>query len=279
MSAFANKDELIDRLTGGNNGNPQHLFFWRDARVAGAAPSDPESGRLTSLWRYQGVPSAGVAPGAVAAPTRATDGALKQANPGGGRQLFLVGGHADGVSTIGTLILYDRLLHISGLSGMLMLAQTVGGTLTRYTGTASVGNEIWVEIYTPLGAMQTTISANYTDQDGNASTSQSALIGGTGLQNDTLIIPIPLAAGDTGVRGVTDVTLGLSTGAIGDFGITIARPLLELQLPVSGRGFPRNLFVEPPFIEILTDACLALAWTSSSAAPPQIMGGFTFVER
>ena len=37
-------------------------------------------------------------------------------------------------------------------------AQTVGGALTRYSDAAGcVGNQIWIEIYTQIGASSTTL--------------------------------------------------------------------------------------------------------------------------
>ena len=67
-----------------------------------------------------------------------------------------------GFAQPGILVLYDRLLHIGGLNATTTAAQTVGGSLSRYTGGA--GNQIWVEIYTQIGTTATTITANYTNQ-------------------------------------------------------------------------------------------------------------------
>lgn len=278
MSAFADLDELINRLTGGNDGNPVHLPFYRDARVGAAVAAATVAGRLTSLWQYNGQPSHGAAPGAVAAPTRATAGALAQANPGGGRQLWLAGGWASGFST-GTLILYDRLLHISGLSGTVTTPQAVGGTLTRNTG--GLGNELWLEIYTQIGATPTTITAEYTDQDGNDNqVTQSTAFGGTAFREAQRIIKMPLASGDNGVQEVESVTLAGTTGTAGDFGVTVARPLLVIPLPAAGIGNVRDLVAQQPGLqEIDTDACLALAYHANNVTAPQIFGGLQLVER
>lgn len=279
MGAFANKDELVERLTGGSSGNPQRIEWFRDVRIAGAAPANYPAGRWNSLWRFQGVPSAAAAPGAVAAPTNATDGALKQTDPSGGRQLWLTGGTVEASLGLGTLLLYDRLLHISGFSGTVTTPQNVGGALTRYTGAASVGNRVFIEIYTLIGATPTTITMSYTDQDGNAKTSRATAIGGTGRREANMLIPLSLDDGDTGVRGVTSVTLAGTTGTAGDFGVTVARPLLMFPTPTSGVVPPRNLFIEPPLVEVLSGACLAFAAAEMLVSLQQFSGHINLVER
>ena len=62
MAAIADLSDLINRSTGGNSGTPDNLFFFKRARVAGAAATAPIAGRPASLWTYDGQPSAGTAP-------------------------------------------------------------------------------------------------------------------------------------------------------------------------------------------------------------------------
>lgn len=278
MANLTDLSDIIERVTGGNSGTPEHLFYYKDGRVAAAA-GVTVAGRFSSLWQYNGQPSHGAAPGAVAAPDNTTTGGLKQTDPGGGRQKWLLGGTAS-ASVAGTLVIYDRLLHISGLNGTLNTAQTVGGSITRYTGAESVGNQIWVEVYTQIGTTATTITASYTDQDGNSGiTSQTAAIGGTGLREVQRMIQIPVASGDTGVRAVASVTLAATTGTAGNFGVTIARPLAYIPLGVVGTGSVRDFISGlPSVIEIKTDACLSLAWLANGTAGPQIWGSLHMVE-
>ena len=215
MGALVDLSDIVNRTTGGNSGTPETIFFYRDSRVDAAAAVATVAGRVTSLWQYEGTPSGGAAPTTVAIPDNATIGGLLQADPGGGRQKWLLGitGSA-GVS--GTIILYDRLLHIGNLSGTVTTAQTVGGSLGRYTD--GIGNQIWIEVYTQIGATSTTITASYTDQDGNSgSTTTATAIGNTGLREAQRIIPLPLASGDSGVRAVASVTLAATTGTAGGF--------------------------------------------------------------
>jgi hypothetical protein len=277
MTAIASLSDLVNRLSGGNSGTPENLSFHRNGRIAGVADVACVVGRLSSMWKWDGYPNPGGAtPGAVAVPTRATAGALGQVNPGGGREKWLVGGGATGL-VAGTVILYDRLLHIGGLSGTVTTAQTVGGTLTRNTG--GVGNVIWVEIYTIIGTTATTITSSYTDDAGNAGQATTAVaFGGTNLREVSRIIQLPLAAGDRGVQACASVTVLATTGTAGNFGVTIARPLAYLQITQSGLG-PWLSFIDgAPIPEIDTDACLAMAWMPTVTTNPEVFGMLTMVE-
>lgn len=280
MSSFATLSEVIDRLTGGNNGNPVNLPFFKDPRVGASAAAATVAGRMSTLWAYNGSPSGGAVPGAVAAPDRTLAGSLKQANPGGGRQLWCVGAWANTI-VAGTLTIYDRLLHIGGLSGTVTTAQNVGGSLTRYATTTSPGNEIWIEINTAIGGTGTTITASYTDQDGNTGqTTPAASIGGTGLNEAQRLIKLPLASGDNGVRAVASVTLAGTTGTAGNFGVVVARPLIVIPISGPGVAYVRDLIAQQPGPqEILTDACLAMAWHANGVTAPTINGGMQLVER
>lgn len=283
MTAFADLDEVVNRITGGNSGTPEHIFFTKvDSVTGGSTAGSPTSGRWTSLFQYDGAPSGASSATwtSAAVPDNTTTGGLKQTDPGGGRQKWLLGMTAV-TNVAGVLVLYDRLLHISGLDGTSTSPQTVGGSLTRYATATSPGNQIWAEIYTQVGSSGTTITASYTDQDGNSGqTSGTATFGGTGFRNAQSIIPIPLASGDTGVRAVASVTLAGSTGTAGDFGVTIARPLCAIPIALPGVGAVRDLITGVPAVtEVLTDACLSLAWYAGSTTVPTVFGSIHMCER
>lgn len=277
MAALTDLSDLINRATGGNSGTPENLWFHKLARDGGASATATIAGRMASLWRYDGQPSAGATPTTVAIPDNTTAGGLKQADPGGGRQKWLTQFCASGF-VAGTLILYDRLLHIGGLSGTTTTAQTVGGTLTRYTD--GVGNMAWCEIYTIIGTTGTTITMDYTDQDGNSGqTSAAAVIGGTGFREVSRVIMLPLAAGDTGIQAVASVDLAGTTGTAGNFGVTIGHPLAYASIGGAGvSGWQEFVTGLPGLPEIKTDACLSFLWLPNGTAAPEVIGCAAFVE-
>lgn len=282
MAALTDLSDLINRLTGGNNGTPESVFFHKVPRVAGAAATAPIAGRMSSLWTYDGFPSGGTAPGAAAIPTRITTGAIPFTAPGGTREKFLI-------STMicplvaGVFILYDRLFHISSLNGTLTTDQTIQGTtptpaLTRNTGGS--GNFVFYEIYTLIGTGTSTLTMTYTNQEGTTGKTATINIGATNFREVTRAQRIPLATGDSGVRAVEKIALSASTTTAGDFGITIAQPLAFI--PVGGAGIPgwRDYTTGLPGIPaIAPNACLSLLFIPSAATAPELYGGMTFVEK
>jgi hypothetical protein len=278
MAAITDLDDLALLLSGGGAGAPENPWFMKAARVAGVGPTSPVAGRPLSLWKYDGLPGAGVNPTTVAVPTNATAGSLGQADPGGIREKFLHCAWGTGL-VAGTLVLYDRLLHIGGLSGTVTTAQTVGGTLTRYT--TGENNFIFAEIYTTVGTTGTTITASYTDEAGNTGNTTAAVaFGATGFREDTRVIFLPLASGDKGVRAVASTTVLATTGTAGNFGITVGHPIATIDINgpgmPSGRTFAQGL---PGFPEILPGACLAWLFIPFSTTVPEFFGGLGMVEK
>lgn len=277
MAAIADLSDLINRATGGNNGTPQGVFGFKVPRIAGAVAPAPTVGRFMSLWRYEGGPSAGNVPTTAAVPTNTTTGALPFTNPGGSRESWLIQ-FAAWAHQPGTIVLYDRLLHSGGLSGTNTTAQTVGGTLTRNTN--GVGNLIIAEIYTQIGATATTITASYTDQDGNTGQTTTAVtIGGTGFRDASRAIVLPLASDDTGVQAVASITLAGTTGTAGDFGITIAKPIAYVSIGAIGTAGWRDFVTGLPTIpNLATNSCLALGWMPQTTTAPEMFYSYSIIE-
>lgn len=278
MGVITDLSSLVNLLTGGGAASPQYPAYWKDARVAGAAAVATISGRMTSLWQFEGSPSHGVAPGvSVLVPDNTTSGGLKQSNPTGGRQLWLAGTSIT-PNSIGTLVIYDRLLHISSLNATTLTAQTVGGSLTRYTN--GVGNQIWLEIYTQIGVTGTTITASYTNTGATSGrTTQAVAFGNTGLREANRIIPLTLQAGDTGVQAVANVTVLATTGTAGDFGVNIVHPLAYVPCPLVGAGVLVDYISGlPGLLEVVSGACLSFAWVANSTTPPTLLGNLSLIE-
>lgn len=278
MAAITDLSDLINLSTGGGDAAPQTSFFYKAPRVAGAAAVATIAGRPASLWRYEGIPAGGAVPGAVSAPTNTTTGAIPLTNPGGGRELHLIQAWGTGLVG-GTLILYDRLLHIGGLSGAVTTAQTVGGTITRNTG--GVGNILFAEIYTAIGTTSRTITASYTNEAGTpGQTSVAVPIGATGFREVSRVIFLPLAAGDSGVQACASVTLNASTGTAGDFGITVGRLLAYVGVGAPGAPGWRDFVTGMPGIPVVdSGACLSLLWVPATTTAPEVIGGVQLVEK
>lgn len=279
MAAITDLSDLINRATGGSDGNPETVWFHQVARIAGAAPPNQIVGRFVSPWRYDGY---GVGPGALPTgtlvnPTNATTGGLRFTSPSGGRQKHLLQ-LCMTPSAAGTLTVYDRLAHIGGFSGTDTASQTVDATITRNTGGA--GNFIFIEIGALLGTTATTIAATYTNQDGTTSrVTPTVQLGGTGFREATRAVMLPLQAGDTGVRSVQSIQLAASTGTVGDFAVVIGRPVAFASTSSAGVAGTADFVAGLPGIPAIDDAaCLSFLWTPITTVPVEMTGAFAFVE-
>jgi hypothetical protein len=277
MAAIADISDLVNRLTGGSSGTPETVFFHKVPRIDGGAGPATVAGRPASLWRYDGDPSGAAVPTTVANPTLATPGAIRFTNPGGGREKHLISTFVAG-NVAGTAILYDRLLHIGGFDATVTDPQTVGGTLTR--NTSGVGNLVWAEIYTLIGSTARTITMSYTNTTPTSGrTSPAVTIGSIGFREVTRTFFLPLQSGDIGVTSVQSVTINLSTGSVGNFGVTIGKPLAYLGAATIGAPGWRDFTTGMPGIPVIpTDACLSILWVPTVTQIPSLLGGLGMVE-
>jgi hypothetical protein len=282
MAAITDLSELINLQSGGNNGNPENIFFQKTPRVSGVTVTAPISGRGCSLWEYDGQPGKGDVPTVGAIPTKSTQGGLSFTAPTGGRDKYSIGA-AITSSTAGVYLLYDRLFHEGGLSGISTAAQTVQGSpaspaLTRYTG--GTGNIAFYEIYTIIGTTSRTLTMTYTNQTGTSGRTSTINIGGTGFREVTRMQRIPLAAGDSGIQSIQTVQLDVSTGTLGNFGITIAQPLAWIPVNVAGTMGWRDYTTGLPGIPVIDpDACLSLMFIPNGNTAPELFGTLATVEK
>lgn len=280
MAAITDLSDFINRASGGNSGTPETIHFFKGDRIASTLQSVPTAGRWVSLNMADGMPcgTGGATVTTSTVPTNASNGTLRQTDPGGGRTKWLTG--LSVVSSVaGTLMLYDRLVEAGGWGATTTTAQTTNlptSSLTRNTG--GVGNQIWLEVHSTVGNTVTSITVDYKNQAGTQHTSPAITFGGTGIREIGRLLPVPLLAGDTGVTTIENVDLVASTGTAGSFGAFIARPLLVLPLNIAGVGDTRNLLTGFGPIEIPTDCALSMAFLESSTTPAALWGSAAFVE-
>jgi hypothetical protein len=230
---------------------------------------------LVSLWKVGTNPAAGATPpaGAGEAPTGATLGSFRFTEIGGGTSIYAVRALLQ-MATMGTLNLFDRLVHTSGLSGILTTAQAVNSAaLTRYTDGAGV--ELFIEHYTATGATAVDITVSYTNQAGVAGQTSTFPFYTSPVAG--LMQAVPLQAGDTGVRSVQSVTLSASTGIAGDFGITLARRLVDISPDNTNSGKVFSPF-DIGLPTILPSSCLAMAVMTSTTNTGILSGSFDILQ-
>lgn len=263
--AFTTMDGIAVALPG------QVKRYWKAQQTSKGA------GIMHSMWKAAGNPAAGSNPGSLngVVPTDATTGAFAFVNPAGGVDTYLA--MLDGIaSTVGTIIVYDRLWACSTASGTNTGSNAVTFPgLTRSTNGADV--EIWIEVYTPTGATPQTLTVTYTDQDGNAGQSGTVTLTATTVAGQ-MIGPVALAAGDTGARAVSAFQLGGSTGTAGDYGLTMLKRLASIPIAIANVAGPIKDWLALGGVEIEDDACLALMVDCSTTNTGNLFGQLSLIQ-
>ncbi len=263
--AIATMDQLVAALAAA-----QQKRFFKSSQTAKAA------GTWASFWKATGEPGAGANPstGAGDVPTSSTAGAIPWSNPSGSDVAYLA--QLQGMLTTqpGIVVLADRLWENSGLVGNINTLQSFSGlTVTRPDATGD-NNELWIEWYTATGSSQVNITVIYTNQSGSSSTTTFAFYASPVAGQ---MIPVPLAAGDTGVRSVQSVQLSASTGTAGSFGLTILRRLGEIFCPLPASGDTLDAFALG-LPQVDPNACLFLFMLANATSTGDLKGGLTIVK-
>lgn len=225
------------------------------------------AGSWHSMWAVAGLPGAGAAQGSVngAIPTDATTGAYPFVNPAGGALSYCARLACSATLQCHVLI-YDRLWHNSGLSATLTSLQSITQpALTRWT--TGEANELWIEIYTATTA-SATVTVTYTNQAGTGSRTTTVVIPAATIAGQ--MIPVPLAAGDYGIRSVQSVQLSGSMTA-GNWGLTMLNDVASFSIPNANMGVVLNAY-DLGMPQIADDAALTFAVLCSSAVIPGLTG-------
>lgn len=201
-------------------------------------------------------------------------GSLQQVDPGASNKLYLAKVELMS-STIGNLILYDRLWHNSGLVGNVTTAQTFSAAVPSRASNG-IGVEIWGEVYTAMGATGSVFTATYVDaadQSRTAAYTQPANALSVG-QMFPFISATPAAYG---CKSVSQVQLGTSTATAGNFGVVLMKRIAEIPIPIVNMYTLRDAF-SLGFPEIPTDASLNFMVLCSATNTGVIMGNIALAE-
>lgn len=208
-----------------------------------------------------------------------TTGALAFSNPASASDdLYLLSINArSNVATNGTLILYDRVADIGGIALNLSTTNAVTSiTLPRYA--TGEGVQMFMELSLTAGGAPT-FFVTYTDQAGNAGAVSATV---TCAANSTTQLAysgpvyVPLAAGDSGVRAVTSVTVVAGSAGIGT--LVLAKPLCSIALLTANLINERDLVTQTPKLPVLPDDhCLAFLLYSGTASLGTIQGSLVAV--
>ena len=255
--------------------------------------------KLISIYSYKGMVTAasfyssswtranlaGAIPSTAATCDNTTTGAINlESTVGNGTSQFVVAGISANTSASCNILICDRLSHSGGLDATSIIPQTTNlptAALPRYTN--GVGVMIGLEIYTILGTTATTATVVYTNQDGTpARVTKDVVFGSTVANAAGRILLCPLQDGDTGVKSVESVLLAASTGAVGNFGVTLFKPLYatnnSIQEGLAAGANIQNSMIGGgmQFEPIVTGACLM--YILNGAAANNIVVSPSFME-
>lgn len=221
------------------------------------------AGTWHSLWKVGSLPAAGANPptfssGSSYIPTRATTGAVGQANAGAGNNLYLAG-FSGNTTTAGSLILYDRLWACSGFGTVVTTAQniTTPGTLTAGRDPNSGADvEPWLEVYTAPGATTATWTVTGTDSTGTTGRTWT-YTHPANAESVGQMMPLNAGTAVGGMRAPASFQASASSGTAGDIGLTLMRRIGMISVPTANIAAIAQDAFATGLPEIYDDACLA----------------------
>jgi hypothetical protein len=255
--AIATLDQLVDAM-----GNDSSRLIIDKASLANAS-----AGNFFSLWRATGQPGQGAIPTTAARCDNTTTGAINFTQQTAPATSYLTILDALCANAGTTLEIHDRLMHMGGLNGTLLTAQTVdldlnanlaSDNLDARKGDANFSDvQWWMEWYSDTGATASNATINVTFNDGTSNNLAVVAVGGTVRAARMIPLNGLIQAADSGkfIRDINTVTLSASTGTAGNFGFTCTRYRGANYLPLANARFTAD-WAALGLPEIKNESCL-----------------------
>lgn len=263
VGAFASIDAVVAAATGGKG---QVINFSKLGTIVGAAA------HTTDLFTKGNVPAAGsaasAAPGGVG-PTSSTTGALPFKNLGVANSGHYLNWAVSATVANNSLLLYDRIFSVAKTMSS-TTTEAVTGTPSRYQNSTAEsvdyigGNFCFPSVPTTAlgaGAHNWTV-CQYTDEAGNTGNSFASTAGVNGCSQAQIDIVagsgwfLPLAAGDVGVKAITQMQCSASVTGTIDF--VIGHPIAVIACPVANQAYiDDGLYTSLNLTTVLDNACLS----------------------
>ena len=271
---ITSRDQLIDAM-----GNRSSRFILDKVSILSQA-----AGSYVSMWRATGQPGQGAVPTTAAVCTTALTGAMGFAQQTAPATSY--GAYMEVVTSNSamTVEIHDRIAHMGGLNGTLTTAQTVGIDLSTMLSTSNVGVRIgdanysdvqwWLEWYTATGATAATATVAVTYGDGTSGNLTALSLAATRPAGFMVSLNalIPAASSGKYIRAVNTVTLSVTTGTAGSFGVTATRIRMASMCPVANLKTISN-WADLGFPEIGNSACLFPVVLTSTTSSGTLRGG------
>jgi hypothetical protein len=267
--ALTDYNEYLDKLSKNNAGE----------FIMSSAPG--RTLRMAATWRTF-IPTPATPTTSVVLNSGSDSAVRRIPQSSSGRLTFLGSSISLSALNAGAVILVDLLNANGGLSGIVTTEQTTNfptAALTRYT--SGEGVMAGIVIHTTIGSTASTVTIKYTNSSGVSNRiSTVTAFGGSGINAAGSLIPIPLQAGDTGVRSVESVTLAGTTGTAGNFGVYLFKPLAMISMDSTTGALLSDAVstggIINSFCEIQPDACVSIA--TVLALSQSMLGSIIFGE-
>lgn len=132
----------------------------------------------------------------------------------------------------------------------------------------------WLEWYTDTGSTAATATVNVTYNDGSSGNLTGVSLAAT--RRASFMQPlnglIPSASAGKYIRAVNSVTLSVSTGTAGNFGVTATRPRVSLGCPVANMKWSAD-WAALPVSETPNDSCLFVIQIAGTTSTGTVRGG------
>ena len=233
--AITTRDDFFNAMAN----NSSRVVFDK-ANITGQAANS-----FCSFWRGTGQPGQGAIPTTAAVCNDSLLGCIgftQQTSPATS-YFGLLEAVASNASM--TLEIHDRLMHMGGLSGNVLTAQTVNLDLDANLATDDLDTrkgdanysdvQWWLEWYTPTGATVVNATVNVTYNDGTSGNLTAQSLAATRPASHMIPLNGLIPAADSGkfIRDVNTVTLSAATGMVGNFGVTATRYRCGNFLPLA----------------------------------------------
>lgn len=266
------RDQLISAL--GNNASR--------VVIDKASISSTVAGQFFSLWRATGQPGLGAVPSSAATLDNTAVGSFDFSQQTAPATSYAAYAYAMCSNSATTVEVHDRLMHMGGLSGTVITAQTVNldasvltDNMAARVGAANFAEvQWWLEIYTTLGATGVNATVAVTYNDASTGVLTAFALGATPRASRAYPLNglLPAAAAGKYIKKVDSVTLSATTGTAGSFGITATRPRCTLPLVLANKSEFFD-WAQLGLPEISNESCLMLMVLCGTTTTGTVRGG------
>lgn len=265
MTGYTGYDNIIEQVT--VNDKFYERWGWKQI-------TSPEAASIWhSCWREPGIPGAGADP-ATTPGTQYDDtaGSVFLPDQASALKVLLASQMVAGLQC--TVMLYDRLVAVSGLSLASTGNKTVSSAaLTRYTD--GIGVECWLEVTTATTTTAPVVTLNsYTDPDDNTGQTGAAVTFPAAATNVNTFVPLSLAASDIGLKAVSTINVGTAAAA-GVCNLVLLRPIAFFGVLPAIATVQDEVVNIPSLPKIYDGATLAFAVMVNATTSFQMHYGLT----